>query len=513
MLPNAGATLGGKYALEAVIGRGGMGAVYRAKNLLTGRRVALKWILPSTSDAGEMRTRLLREARAMGRIEHPNVCAVYDVGEDGDAIYLVMELLRGRTLRAMLDERKPRDVEETCSILLSALQGVSAAHQAGVIHRDLKPDNLFVCEDEDGRRGETKVLDFGVSKLVDGSIDEKLTKTGIAVGTPHYMSPEQIVGSRDVDHRADVYALGAILFQCLTGRLPFDAENFSALVVRIAMADPESFTANASADAAPLEPIVRRAIAKKPEQRFADVASLAAALEPFAGGKRFQAPRAQPRSVPPPPAEDRGQTESAPTLPASDPSLPSPSVAVTMFAGPLPTTTPSPRQSVDVALADPATETPARPTASSRALSPAALALTGVVIVLLAIGVALASTREAGSVSQTGAAGSSSTPMPAAPRAQPPSPASTRVEAAPDHDPVVPARSPTDAVGPAAPVVQPPAVPATPRSPEVSETTPARRGARRVAPQTPSLEGEHGREAASPRTGTGRSGTLSTDDF
>jgi serine/threonine-protein kinase len=277
-----------------------MGAVYRAKNVLTGRRVALKWILPTLHGADEMRARLLREARAMGRIEHPNVCAVYDVGEDGEAIYLVMELLSGRTLRAMMDERR-LEVAEIAQILLSAMQGVSAAHRAGVVHRDIKPDNLFVCDADDGGRSLTKVLDFGVSKILDLTESDGLTKSGMAVGTPHYMSPEQIIGSKEVDERSDVYALGTILYQALARRLPFDGENYSALVVQIATGAPEPLEKHATPEGALLAPVVHKAIARQPSDRYADVIELARALEPFAAGARFETPRPRPRSEPPPP--------------------------------------------------------------------------------------------------------------------------------------------------------------------------------------------------------------------
>ncbi len=303
MLPKVGTTVGEKYALEAVIGRGGMGAVYRAKNLLTGRRVALKWILPTLNGADEMRARLFREARAMGRIEHANVCAVYDVGQDGDAIYLVMELLSGRSLRALMEERRLA-VPEIAEILLEGMQGVSAAHNAGVVHRDLKPDNLFVCFDDDGTRGTTKVLDFGVSKILDMADSDSLTKSGMAVGTPHYMAPEQIIGSKDVDARSDVYGLGAILYQALAGRLPFEADNYSALVVQIATCLPEPLENHTDEEGAKLAPLVHKAIERKPSERFQSVQEMAIALEPFAGGVRFETPKPRPRSLPPPPSDE-----------------------------------------------------------------------------------------------------------------------------------------------------------------------------------------------------------------
>ncbi len=551
MLPKVGDTIGGKYTLEGVLGLGGMGAVFRAKNLRTGRRVALKWILPTLRGTEELRARLLREARAMGLIEHPNVCAVFDVGEEGDAVYLVMEHLTGRTLRSMLDEGR-LGIEEACQILLSAMQGVAAAHLAGVVHRDLKPDNLFVCFDADGRRGATKVLDFGVSKIVEGGKDsDRLTKTGTAVGTPHYMSPEQIVGARDVDARSDVYALGAILFQAITGRMPFDAEHFSALVVRIATASPESFLESAPAEAAALDPIVHRAIARRPEDRYPDVQSFAAALEPFAGGARFEAPKARPRSVPPPASGSehelatRAQGASAPraadeTDGGNDPlradrSAPGAGIATTLAAGPLPAATPPPMPSIGIEIEPPSSSSVLRGTTSPGAdaeptaplppastLSPRTLGVAAVVVLLVAAALAFAGSRMGPDAPRTEPSQTS------APQGEPAP--STVVEAQPEHvtplaetpepavpEPVVPVASPTGELVPvpSAPAQAADSVVDAPREDERAGSRPVARGGHRAVSADRASETAPASETSSEtsRTGSGRSGTISTDDF
>jgi tRNA A-37 threonylcarbamoyl transferase component Bud32 len=226
----------GKYEIEALIGQGGMGAVYRAQHTLTHRRVALKWLL---ADDAAMRMRFVREARAMGALEHPNVVGILDIGEEDGAVYLVMEYVEGESLREHLD-RRPVSPMRAVRLLMPALEGIAAAHQAGIVHRDLKPANLFVCLDRDGTAYGTKVLDFGVAlslRQSDGTMG--LTQSGAVVGTPRYMAPEQIRAGK-VDARTDQFAMGLILYEMLTGRLPYDAAVYEALVVEIATVPPLS---------------------------------------------------------------------------------------------------------------------------------------------------------------------------------------------------------------------------------------------------------------------------------
>ncbi|MCB9659964.1 MAG: protein kinase [Sandaracinaceae bacterium] len=286
--PPVGTVVAEKYVIEALLGRGGMGAVYRAQHKFTQRRVALKWLL---ADDEAMRLRFIREARTMGALEHPNVVGIMDIGEDQGAVYLVMEFIEGETLRDHLD-RRPTPPARAIGLLMPALEGIAAAHQAGIVHRDLKPANLFVCLDRDGTAYSTKVLDFGVALSMRQSGNALgLTQSGAVVGTPRYMAPEQIRGDRRVDARADQFAMGLILYEALTGRLPYDAAVYEALVVEIATVTPPNPRYFAPELPQELADVVLRALAKDPAERFPDIATFARALEPFADGVRFTPPR------------------------------------------------------------------------------------------------------------------------------------------------------------------------------------------------------------------------------
>ena len=291
-VPRAGDVLGAKYRVEACLGKGGMGMVFRAIHLRSEKQVALKWMLRPMSEA-QVNGRFMREARAAGRIDHPNVVDVYDVGEEGRFGYLVMELLHGETLGERLD-RGNLEVSEAVDLLLPAMRGVAAAHRAGVIHRDLKPDNVFLCRGPDGGSREAKVLDFGISSFTNADAgDAALTRDGSVLGTPAYMSPEQLKSARNLDPRTDVYSLGVILYEALTNAVPFSDESFTGLVLAIAHTDPplpSSFRPTLPHD---LEQVIMRAIARNRDDRFPDVESFIEALLPF-GSRRA--------SVRPPPS-------------------------------------------------------------------------------------------------------------------------------------------------------------------------------------------------------------------
>jgi serine/threonine-protein kinase len=282
-MPKAGEVIAGKYRIESLIGEGGMGAVFSATHVVTGRRLAVKWLLPDIARSEDAVQRLLREAQAAGRIDHPNVVDVYDVGDFEGSPFLVMELLQGESLTRGL-ERGALKIPEIIRMVLGAIDGVGAAHRQGVIHRDIKPDNIFLCRDSSGALLGSKVLDFGISKLSStaGQLNPRLTKTGAIMGTPYYMSPEQIRGAVEIDSRVDIYAFGVILYESLTGRVPFDGKTYSALVLEIATGTPPRPCEVNPRVAGALERVILKAMARDPDQRFQTMESLAKALAPFA---------------------------------------------------------------------------------------------------------------------------------------------------------------------------------------------------------------------------------------
>src|SRR6476469_8603534 len=214
--PLVGHILDEKYRLEERLGVGGMGTVYRARHLLIDRPVAIKVLNKLFVEDEAARTRFRREARAAGRLQHPNAVTVTDFGESQDGfVYLVMELLEGRTLRDVLAKEAPLDVARSVALMLQISAAVAAAHEAGIIHRDLKPANIFVVQHPEVP-AVVKVLDFGIAKLAAELLDDE----GAMIGTPRYMSPEQCDGL-ELTPAADVYSLGCILYEMLTGTVPF----------------------------------------------------------------------------------------------------------------------------------------------------------------------------------------------------------------------------------------------------------------------------------------------------
>ena len=294
-LPRAGELVADTYRIEGLIGRGGMGAVLAATHTGTGQRVALKWMLSDPRHNENARHRFSREAMAMARVKHPNVIDVYDVGEHEGTAFLVMELLEGDTLAALLKERGVLGARQTLDLLLPAMRGIEAAHEHHIVHRDLKPSNIFIGRDPNSGATVSRVVDFGISKVVAGADDmeRSLTETGFVLGTPHYMAPEQLKGE-PIDVRADIYALGVILYRSLAGRLPFRETNYNALVVQIATSSPPALSELRPHLPQKLSAAVMRAMAREREQRFQSVRELVAALEPFSG-ESLPVPSAAPR--------------------------------------------------------------------------------------------------------------------------------------------------------------------------------------------------------------------------
>lgn len=276
-----GTTLDGKYRIVDVIGEGGMGTVYEAEQEAIGRHVAVKVLRPENAQKSDAIERMRHEARVVGQIGHPSICQVFDIGKlDDGTPYLVMERLRGETLARRLEARGPVPAGEVVEIAIQVLAALEAAHRKGVIHRDLKPDNIFLAERASGTVA--KVLDFGISKAT--SLDDKphhLTRTGMVMGTPYYMAPEQALGERNLDGRLDVWGMGVVLYEALSGRRPFVAKNYNALLVQILTAEAEPLEKVARGLPRGLSAVVHRALAKKREERYASARELGEALLPF----------------------------------------------------------------------------------------------------------------------------------------------------------------------------------------------------------------------------------------
>jgi serine/threonine protein kinase len=317
-----GQTLGGKYFIRSVLGRGGMGTVYEGVNVQMGRVVALKVLHPRQVKKRESVKRFYQEARAAGAIGHPNICEVYDLGTlDDGSPYLVMERLVGTTLSAHARDRVlPFDA--AIDIMVQVLSGLVAAHGKGIVHRDLKPDNIFLSE-RVGCPPVAKVLDFGVSKVVSSApteprdADLDLTRTGMVMGTPYYMSPEQASGARDLDGRVDLYACGVILYETLTGRRPFLAPNYHLLLWNILKTEPPAPTELRHDIPPALESVIARAMARDRAVRYASAHEFIAALSHVRMNLVQYAP-------PPPPRAQSSVAAPPPRAPLAPPAPPGP---------------------------------------------------------------------------------------------------------------------------------------------------------------------------------------------
>ncbi|MDB5215560.1 MAG: hypothetical protein JWO86_3487 [Myxococcaceae bacterium] len=283
---DVGDVLAKKYRLERLVGEGGTGVVVAARHLQLERDVAIKFLRTALA-SDEIRLRFEREARAIGQIESEHVVLVLDVGalDDGHAPYMVMEYLEGRDLAKILKEDGPLSVEDAVDCMLQVCEALDGAHQQGIIHRDLKPANLFLTRREDGGP-HIKVVDFGISKILDPKMIEsgpkEMTKAFTVLGSPRYMAPEQLRNSKDVDGRADLWSLGAVLFQLLAGKPAFDADNNINVSLAVLTKEPPLLRELAPHAPPELEAIVNKCLTKDRAGRFQTAAELADALRPFA---------------------------------------------------------------------------------------------------------------------------------------------------------------------------------------------------------------------------------------
>ena len=274
--PMVGQVVAGRFRVVRLLGKGGMGTVYEAEHTFIKKRVALKMLRPEITSNPEAVERFRREALATSTIGHDNIVTIDDFGilDDGQ-VYLTMEFLPGAPLnQVLLKEIMP--VSRVLELILQVCQGLAAAHELSIVHRDMKPENVFLVEDG----GRVKILDFGIAKVTGSGDSTNLTKTGAIFGTPNYMAPEQALGKK-VDHRADIYAVGIMLYEMLTGRVPFQSESFLAVLTQHVTETPlplREVAPNRQVDAE-LEALVMKSISKKPEERYPDMAALIRDLE------------------------------------------------------------------------------------------------------------------------------------------------------------------------------------------------------------------------------------------
>ncbi len=316
-----GDILAGKYRVERILGTGNMGVVVAATHLALGQLVALKFMLPSQSARKEPLERFVREARAAARLKSQHVTRVLDVGTlENGAPYMVMECLEGCDLAALLHTRGPLPLEEAVEYVLQACEAAGEAHAAGIVHRDLKPANLFLTTDTGGAPC-IKVFDFGISKIAG---DLTLTREEQALGSPLYMSPEQISSSKNVDGRSDLWALGAVLFELVTGQTPFDAETMAQLYVRVMHGQPTPLSQFRNDIPPGFEAVILQCLERDRERRFRNVADFAAALAPWASVRAAPYPERVARAlgVHLAPAQSTAVRASSPSLPMMEQSSP-----------------------------------------------------------------------------------------------------------------------------------------------------------------------------------------------
>ncbi len=458
-----GEILAGKYKIERILGQGGMGVVVAAMHLSLRQKVAIKFLLPGASK--EVVQRFLREARSAARLKSDHVARVIDVSElETGAPYMVMEYLEGNDLSRVLRKRGAFPIVDAVDFVLQACEAIAEAHTLGIVHRDLKPANLFLTKAADGS-ATVKVLDFGISKdtgAEDGGEPESpLTQTKAMLGSPNYMSPEQMRSTRDADARADIWSLGVILYQLLTKVLPFKAPSFVDLIIKVNSEDAAPPTSHRPDLPAPLEQAILRCLKRSPDERFLKVAELAAAIAPFGrveamvsaqkiarmqGAPIPMAPVDRPSAidVQGPMSLSRGATGTGQassgalsSLPVQSPSIPPGPSSIAPPSGRITGSTTGKEAAYAATVApEPEATAGARPIAARR-LAPPTVILGAFLGVLVVGGSALALIRFTGSPSRESASVASGAPTSVEAAPAPPPAATTMSARAEDHPPIV----------------------------------------------------------------------------
>ncbi|WP_394831028.1 serine/threonine protein kinase [Pendulispora rubella] len=289
-----------RYRLERIVGEGGMGIVWAATHLITGRAVAIKVL---KRNGPEDAARLLREARVAASLQHRNIIQVFDLWQlpNTGVLFMVMDLLRGESLAERLHRERVLSVAASAEILHAVASALKSAHAQGFVHRDLKPDNIFLAQENDGLTV-VKVLDFGLARPMDPEMSPHVTSSGAVTGTPHYMAPEQVFGEKKLDRAVDVWALGVVWVECLSGRMLFDGENFGQIFRKIALGEHAPLEALLAGFAPELVALIARMLARDPSKRPTDDEVLSAFRHHQATGSRMGAMETSIRIAPPPAA-------------------------------------------------------------------------------------------------------------------------------------------------------------------------------------------------------------------